>query len=197
MLASLLFAVSIFSGYFLTFFYPEESRNVVGQALSEFDQVRILDSSEIFLFVFLNNSIKGFFAMIFGALLGIVPAFLIFFNGEVLGMVLGISQGSIGLKTVFFEIVPHGILEIPAIILSAGYGFWLGYRLYRRVIFRDPFRKHLSYALKKYAKVVLPMLLVAAFVETFITPIAIRMSNDGVADSCKQMLFVLLFMYKH
>ena len=99
----------------------------------------------------------------------------IFFNGELVGFVFGIArQRGISISRVMAGIVPHGILEIPAIILSSGYGLWLGYKFYRFLWKKEPFKIYFSYALKKYLYEILPLFFLAAIIETFITPLVLN-----------------------
>ena len=174
-IVSALFIFSVAFGYVLAIRNTQEVKKIVGDSLSQFAGVKELNALMIFLFIFLNNAIKGFLIMAFGIALGIVALMFIFLNGELVGFVLGLAQFSkVGIVRIIVGIVPHGILEIPAIILSAGYGLWLGYRFFRLIWMKDQFKIYFSYALKKYFEVILPLFFVAALIETFVTPYVIR-----------------------
>ena len=172
---AVLFAASIFLGYWLALLDPQGVREKITGALSPFESIRKLNVFLIFLFIFLNNAIKGFLIILLGSFFGIIPAFFVFINGELLGQVLGISVFAAGPGKVLLGILPHGILEIPAIILSAGYGLWIGYKAYRAVRYREPFKKYLFWAIKKFLHVMLPLFFVAALIEAFITPYVISL----------------------
>ena len=67
-------------------------------------------------------------------------------------------------------VLPHGVLEIPAIILSAAYGLWLGVTFARRIRRRDMagFGSQVKHAIKMYFKVAFPLFIVAALIETIL-----------------------------
>ncbi|EKE18516.1 MAG: hypothetical protein ACD_9C00311G0002 [uncultured bacterium] len=174
-LMAALFLLSVWFGYSLAIVSPEDVKNIVDQSLSKFEFVKNLNLFLVFLFIFLNNAIKGFLALVLGVIFGIVPMLFIFVNGELLGFVFGISKFNNEQWLVALAILPHGILEIPAVIISSGYGLWLGYRFYRRIRFSDPFGVYFNFALRKYFILVLPMLFFAAIIETFITPYILQL----------------------
>lgn len=79
-----------------------------------------------FLIIFVNNTVKSFIAMVSGVFLGIIPVFFLFINGFIIGLVIFVSGKEVGYVETMARIIPHGILEIPAIILACSYGLWLG-----------------------------------------------------------------------
>ncbi|OMF23710.1 hypothetical protein BK133_23670 [Paenibacillus sp. FSL H8-0548] len=80
--------------------------------------------------IFLNNAIKSIVVIYLGAFLGILPFFFLVVNGMVIGYLLKASAELHGGAYVFELIVkgllPHGILEIPAIIIACAYGLRFG-----------------------------------------------------------------------
>lgn len=82
-----------------------------------------------FKFIFLNNSIKSVAVIVLGALLGIMPAIFLLMNGMVLGLVVSLAaaQGADLFELVVLGLLPHGIIEIPAILVAAGFGMQFGY----------------------------------------------------------------------
>lgn len=169
-LMAIFFAISILLGYLNAQLFPEESMLKVKELYGKVSFAKSLSSFQLFLFIFLNNSIKAFFIVFLGIFFGVIPLMFIFINGEIIGLIVSIMQKEIGLKFVILLMLPHGILEIPAIILSAGYGLWLGYLLYRKLRFKDLIRPHLRYAMRKYFSLILPLLFLAAIIETIVTP---------------------------
>ena len=123
-----------------------------------------------FSLIFLNNSFKCFLNIILGPILGIFPLFSIFVNGGLLGF-LARKEG----LAVFLYVLPHGIFEIPAFLLSAAIGLRLSLFLLLRlrarisgevacsgVFLKEEFGK----ALNAFIRIVLPLLFVAAIIET-------------------------------
>ncbi|KGE21085.1 stage II sporulation protein M [Paenibacillus wynnii] len=81
-----------------------------------------------FVFIFLNNSIKGVLMIFLGALFGIIPALFLLVNGAVIGYLIHISsiQGLDIFNLVVEGLLPHGIIEIPAIIIACAFGLHFG-----------------------------------------------------------------------
>ncbi len=171
---SLLFILSTLLGYQTAQLYPDKAQLVVKQTSEMFGFLKNLNSFYIFLFIFLNNSIKAFFTLILGFFFGIIPVIFIFGNGELIGVVISIVGKEAGFKEIIFGLLPHGIFEIPAVVIAASYGLWLGSKFYRRLRHKEPFMINFRYALGRYFKVVLPLLFIAALVETFVTSAILR-----------------------
>lgn len=168
---SVIFLLSIFWGYYQVMQNPEQSLAVLSETLAQFGKIKSAGPITIFFFIFLNNAAKGFYVIVLGTAFALVPLFFIFMNGQLIGLVLGAAQlEGFKLSKIIAGLAPHGILEIPAIMLAAAYGVWLGYRFFRFVWFKEKFSEYFSFALKKYFTLILPMLFVAALLEAFITP---------------------------
>ena len=67
-------------------------------------------------------------------------------------------------------LLPHGIIEIPAMTLSSAIGLYLGYCVLLSLFGRrmDVAREILDSA-RMFVVWILPMLLVAAFIESYVT----------------------------
>ncbi len=166
-----LFGLSALAGYQTAKNNPEEAKQFLNQFSSELGFIKFLPPIVIFLVIFFNNSIKALIAMIFGIFFGLVPIFFVFINGYLVGLVLYTVGLSMGLRKVAMMIIPHGVIEIPAIILACSYGLWLGRMFYRRITGDSiSIKACISIALNHYFKIIVPMLIVAAFVEAYITP---------------------------
>jgi len=87
-----------------------------------------LDAFELTGFIFLNNVLSSFLALILGIFFGLFPLFTIILNGYVIGFVsnFAVAEGGV---LVLWRLLPHGIFEIPAIMISAGLGFKIGFSL--------------------------------------------------------------------
>ena len=113
-----------------------------------------------FVVIFLNNAFTCFLDIILGPLLGIFPLFSIILNGGLIGW-FAQEEGLI----VFLAIVPHGMFEIPAFLLSAAIGLKLG-----REVLKQKEERHLKLELRKglraYLILVLLLLLIAALIES-------------------------------
>lgn len=82
-----------------------------------------------FTFIFLNNAIKSVVVIFLGAVFGIIPFIFLMMNGVVLGWVvtMAASQGADMFELIVRGLLPHGIIEIPAIVIASGYGLQFGY----------------------------------------------------------------------
>jgi len=113
-----------------------------------------------FAVLFLNNSFTCFLDIILGPLIGIFPLFSVFINGGLLGW-FAKEQGLI----IFLAIVPHGMFEIPAFLLSTSIGLRLGREVLKRKGDRD-LKKELRNGLRVFLILVLPLLFIAALIES-------------------------------
>ncbi|WP_202320247.1 stage II sporulation protein M [Archaeoglobus neptunius] len=127
----------------------------------------------LMLIIFANNAGKSLVAMLAGFFFGIFPVLFVILNGYIVGVVVSVKSPEWGIYKVIAAILPHGILEIPAIIISCAYGVWLGYRFYRALFNGEEFKKYVVYAIKVYLRFIVPVLFIAAVVEAFITPLVV------------------------
>lgn len=85
--------------------------------------------------IFLNNAIKSILIMYLGAFYGIIPFFFLITNGMIIGYLLEITAKNPDALPVWEVVVkgllPHGIIEIPAIIFACAYGLKFGTLVFR------------------------------------------------------------------
>ncbi|MEM2584857.1 MAG: stage II sporulation protein M, partial [Thermoproteota archaeon] len=115
-------------------------------------------------------------ATAFSGLVFIVPVLTtLFFNGFILGVVEDIVQN----PTMFLAaILPHGIIELPAFIISGSIGLNIGFIFLnalkkRNVSSNEVFHENLKKAIYIIISLI-PLFLVAGIIETFITPLIMR-----------------------
>ena len=125
--------------------------------------------------IFVNNSVKTFAAILLGLAVGIVPALFLIVNGVVLGVVFFLSSHSRGVWPSLLTILPHGILELAAVFLGTAIGLMLGDHVLKRMRRKSEakIKTELSRAMRFFAIVIVPMLLIAALVEAFVTTVLI------------------------
>lgn len=121
--------------------------------------------------IFLNNGAKTLVAIVLGAGLGIVPAIFLLANGVALAVAMSLSVSTRGVWLSILSIAPHGIFELPAVFLGTSIGLMLGLRTIvgLRRQSQTSLKHELICALRYYCTVILPLLLVAALVEAFVT----------------------------
>ncbi len=166
------FVLSVLSGYIFGVSMTDVSQNFVNQTLQQFKFVGNLEHYQIFAFIFANNVLKAFTSMVLGIAFGIVPVLFVVLNGMMIGVVVAVISAKMGITKTLALLIPHGILEIPAVLISSSYGVDLGIDALKK--FRGEnidLNLSLLRILKKFAKIPLPMLVFAAFIETYITPL--------------------------
>ncbi|QCT04401.1 hypothetical protein E6C60_3694 [Paenibacillus algicola] len=109
------------------------------QALAETSQnLSASDNPELsfFVFIFLNNAIKSLIVMFAGLLLGIIPFVFLAMNGMVLGFLMELVRANGGdlNELIFKGLLPHGIIEIPVLIIAGAYGLMLGALVIRSIL---------------------------------------------------------------
>ncbi|OBZ15283.1 stage II sporulation protein M [Bacillus sp. FJAT-26390] len=109
--------------------FLDEQLKGLGQLANMIDNSRNPTLTMI-IFIFLNNAIKSILVMYLGALFGILPFFFLVVNGMLIGYLLKTSAelhgGGFVAELVIKGLLPHGILEIPAIIIACAYGMRFG-----------------------------------------------------------------------
>ena len=171
----IVFVLFTLQGYFGAVENPEEATKIINEFQEEFSFIQNWNSFSIFLLIFLNNSIKAFAVILLGFFFGMAPFLLLAANGTLLGVVAYIVSQESGWTFLFLGILPHGIFEIPALILSVSYGLWLGVKFYRKIKYNESFKSHFIHSIKFFGKIILPLLFIAALIEAFVTPILINL----------------------
>ena len=162
LVVALIFLASVWIGYFFPVFFVEFIEKFIKTLLERTEGMSLF---QLFLFIFQNNLSTAFFALLLGLFFGIFPLILTFLNGYVLGFVSGKVSGVAGF-TSLFRLVPHGIFELPALIISLGLGVRLGmFFLAKEGERKKYFLYNLENSLRVFVFVILPLLLVAALIE--------------------------------
>jgi uncharacterized membrane protein SpoIIM required for sporulation len=118
-----------------------------------------------------NNMTVAFATFAYGITAGIGTAWMMVVNGMLIG-VIGAATWQAGMAGQLWSFVaPHGVLELPAIFISAGAGFEIA----RGLLFPGllPRAESLANAGGRAARLLLgtiPMLVVAGVIEAFLSP---------------------------
>ncbi len=125
--------------------------------------------------LFANNLEACILLFFGGASFGILTIFIMSLNGIVIGAIMQIVSKGHSAVFVAAALVPHGIFEIPAFILSGA----LGILLAQSLIAEWYGTGDSAVAARAYARLfivlVIPLVLLAAGVEAFITPVVIHL----------------------
>ena len=174
---TLIFVVSLIAGYRYAVLNPTESARFMEELIADFGWLMELSLPRIFLVIFLNNAIKALLVIIFGLLI-FVPVGFVAYNGWIIGIVICEQVRTSGYVSVVAGILPHGIIELPVIIVSAALGTRLGmmaFLMMKGTISSDNVMSEIKWSVRFYLRWILPLLFIAALIETFITPIIMQM----------------------
>jgi stage II sporulation protein M len=161
--AFILFFTFSLLGFIFPSIFEEQILELISGIIEQTEGLGIL---ELIGFIFLNNLRSSFLAMIFGMGFGIFPFLVILINGYVLGFVANKSVSSEGIL-ILWRLLPHGIFEIPAVMISAGLGFKLGSYLFSKDK-KKKFSEGVILSLKSFIFIIIPLLLIAAIIEGFL-----------------------------
>ncbi|MFC7249645.1 stage II sporulation protein M [Halomicroarcula sp. GCM10025324] len=118
------------------------------------------------------NNLTAMFVMLLGAVsLGIVSVFGLVLNGLLIGAVVGIALQEVPAVVILALLVPHGVLEIPALLLVAAVGLRFG-RLtvrYLRGLEAELVTERLLREAGVLVAVATVLILVAAYIEANVT----------------------------
>jgi len=187
-----LFILSLIIGLMISVIYPGFSENYFEMFQQSVGWITTLNPLAIMLVIFLNNAIKSLVALVLGIGLGIIPFLFVAGNGIILGIVIGFISRQQGALFVIAALLPHGIIEIPMVLISAGIGLKLGYVMYLSLIgmqtdirqgkpyiktiitrLRTDIKPELKQGFWFYIRWIAPLLFLAAIIETFITPVIV------------------------
>jgi stage II sporulation protein M len=127
-----------------------------------------LAGGTLFFNILLQNVMATMIVLLSGVLLGIIPTFAIGSNGFGLGVLYSQAAEVSGYSKAALKVLPYGVFEIPALLVAASYGLWLGAMVVRRMRGKEStlLRIHIEHAFRGYFTVVFPLLVVAAAIET-------------------------------
>ncbi len=166
---SALFVIAAALGFVAGNAAPKETEKILALLAKEVAGVGDLSKVSLFILIFGSNAVKVFLAMTLGTFFGIVPVLFVGFNGLILGIIGTAVWGAEGARILLLGTIPHGIFELPGLILASAYGMLLGGAFWRKIHSRGAFKLALSFALQKFGMIVIPLLALASFIETFIT----------------------------
>ncbi len=172
----LLFFATIMVGWVGTMQNPQVGEDLMNLFEKEVaGQITGKETPEIFVRLLINNLEACVLLLLGGASFGILTIFILSLNGILIGSVMEIVHKDHSFIFVAAAILPHGVFEIPAFILSGALGILLAQSLiaewYRGA---DAAEEAVGYA-RLFILYVIPLIIIAAFVEAFITPIIIHL----------------------
>jgi len=176
-------AVSALSAVVLRLF-AEQAQAIVEGFMAEVQQSGLVDESgSISLMALFGNNLQATLTATVMGLMPFVylPVFSLAVNGAVIGAVLALSEmmGMELWQMILLGLLPHGIFEIPAIMLGVAMGLYLC-RQMNGTLRKRPGTPKIEAVLPHLCRValfgVVPMLAVAALIETLVTPLLLGLA---------------------
>jgi stage II sporulation protein M len=178
-LATSIFCISIVLGTLIGQKTALEVIRHLGSALEHLAPMGNL-SILLFLIIFINNAIKALGLIFLGILLGVPPLLFIGLNGLIFGSIGSALESVKGWRYVMASVVPHGVIEMPMILLATALGLMVGMESLKWLVRRESRVKlQLTDCLKVYLRWILPGLAIAAIIEAFVTPLIMGLLKVG------------------
>jgi stage II sporulation protein M len=172
-LSVMIFALTAVMGYFAASLNSEMAASM----LKELEMLKwIMDQPPvmIMIIIFLKNFMACIMSVLLGLGFGLLPLLVVVTNGFMLGVVSYNVIQKAGPLYLLAGILPHGIIELPVVLVSIAVGFRLGYLVALSILGeKADIVKETKMAVHLLVYRIMPLLLLAAFIETFITPQAI------------------------
>ena len=169
-------------GFAAAWFFPQLTDHVMGvleQAIDSAGLSSVTETRDMAAAIFANNLTAAFSAILWGlvpfAYLAAFPLGFNFFLIGALGAYYVRSGSSLGVYLV--GILPHGIFELPALCLSLAAGLCLCQNINRYIRKNEKgiMTPLLLNILRVTGLVVIPLLVVAAIMESYVTPAVMQL----------------------
>jgi uncharacterized membrane protein SpoIIM required for sporulation/ABC-type transport system involved in multi-copper enzyme maturation permease subunit len=161
----------------LTLVHPQPVVDLIRSQVPPGNEV-VTGNNQLFSFILAHNLLVGLVMLLFAPFtLGVAGGFLTLLNGFLIGY-LGGSFAALpghGLGVFLCGTLPHGVFELPALVLAAAFALRVGASMVRPA--PEGWLRGMGLALSDYGRglvVVVPLFTVAAFVEAYVTPALMR-----------------------
>lgn len=166
-LLALLFAAAFPAGLFATHPALREVAKMFAGMMSPFGG---MSGGTVFLLVLANNVFASLVMLLSGLIGGVIPVASVGFNGFAMGLIFRHLVDTAGRGRALADLAPHAVFEVPALLIVASYGLWLGLGAIRRFRGKEarPIPALLNQAVTRYFTVVFPLLIGASAAETIL-----------------------------
>ena len=183
LILALLFAVIAVIAYFAMGSLYQTQPEVIEEHIGELAEM--LNTKDIIDEAGKMDTVKLFFGNFYAAMAAVsygmipflfLPALSLLTNAAVIGVITAIFKAKEigGVVDTLVGILPHGIFEIPALLLCVAFGLnlsLLGARIMRRKASKYDLYEFSAETARALVLAVVPLLIAAAVVESYITPI--------------------------
>ncbi len=164
-LTFLIFFFSLAAGYSMgSFDILEAYLETLPSGIQDYSLVQFL------MFIIGNNVFNGFLWITLGYVFSFPSLYLSALNGFVIGNISHTMIMESSLSFVLVGLIPHGIIEIPTLLLCSAMGMSLGYSLINRLRGRGSLRLELIKAMRLFITRILPLIVLAAVIEVTVSP---------------------------
>lgn len=113
-----------------------------------------------------HNLMASYILIISGALFGVFPTLALALNGAVVGAAVRYIGGE--MSRLLLHLAPHGVFELPAFFICAAIGLHCGRAAIQSLGFKEVVARW-RLGTRVFLCIVVPLLVVAAFIEAFIS----------------------------
>lgn len=172
-------------GYLVTMSTPGFSDQVISGYEQKVEPAKNMGPLDMAWFIFTTNTYSSALSMLLGVLLGVAPVFFMMANGMVVGVVVGMVVAKAGflpgILTVLILMLPHGVLELPLTFISSAIGLKFGYEALMALLRKkQTLFVELKRGLLVFVFYVVPLLIVAALIESFVTGAIASFISSGL-----------------
>ncbi|MFH1775616.1 MAG: stage II sporulation protein M [Chloroflexota bacterium] len=173
LLASMLFCLGLVLGLLTPLWVQGLLEETLGELFEEFGDISALPDHSFAVLVFTNNIRVVLTGFVFAPFLCLLPVLSLVLNGWLVSVVSIMAIPETSLGYIVAGLLPHGIIEIPAVILAQAAAINFGVTVIS-ALFRPEKRPLLLPSLKqnaRYVGIACSLLLPAALIETYVTPL--------------------------
>ncbi|RNB54627.1 stage II sporulation protein M [Brevibacillus gelatini] len=202
-MAALLFIIGGVSGFAAVLVDPLNLYYVLPQGMAEqIDPTRLgeghdaINSPVISTMIMTNNMKVAILAFVSGITFGLVPIYVLLFNGLLVGALAAVYYQADSSYAFWAYILPHGVIELTAIFIAGGAGLHMGYRLL--VPGRYARKYQFLEAAKESAQLLLatlPLLFVAGIIEGYVTPSSLSLEAKYLVAAATLLLLCLWYYF--
>ncbi|UHA73827.1 stage II sporulation protein M [Paenibacillus sp. 481] len=179
----IVFSLSIFIGGALLGYLFGNHAEVPSKSLEQPFQYGVYE-------IALNNIKAGAVIALSGVLL-IFPPLLLLANGFMLGFIMQLSLANYTTETILIGLIPHGMFEIPALVLAATVGLTPVSWLFRYVRTRHPINwRHEGKKIGSIAVLITLLFTVASLMEVYVSPALLEWSHSITSQPPASIPFV-------
>ena len=174
-----LFVIGIGAGLAISATMPANITGLLSEELSTLEKLGTIFGpfqATTAIFIFLKNASALLFSFIFSPILCLLPIIALAFNGLIISFISVIVAQEESLGFLLAGILPHGIFEIPALIIGEAAALSFGAMAIVALIFPKRRRRLLPNLKQNLRYLVLAFILLvpAAIIETFVTPLFLQ-----------------------